>query len=196
MVHYKPLHRLEKTFLKTQQLMRAELSRFSRSCGRKEGSMNQPMVYGSTRKLALGAAVLLLFLMLIPSFAFAANSEYTVKVDRGYLALRTAPAYDYSNEIGELYTGDVVTVKEKPSGNYWWVYSSKYGRSGYVNKNYLTKGSTPSNYGDYKVKVAKNYLALRTAPAFERRNEIGELYTGDVVTVKEKPSGEDWWVYS
>ena len=101
--------------------------------------MNQPMVYGSTRKLALGAAVLLLFLMLIPSFAFAANSEYTVKVDRGYLALRTAPAYDYSNEIGELYTGDVVTVKEKPSGDYWWVYSSKYGRSGYVNKNYLVK---------------------------------------------------------
>ena len=158
--------------------------------------MNQPMVYGSTRKLALGAAVLLLFLMLIPSFAFAANSEYTVKVDRGYLALRTAPAYDYSNEIGELYTGDVVTVEEKPSGNYWWVYSSKDGRSGYVNKNYLTKGSTPSNYGDYKVKVAKNYLALRTAPAFERRNEIGELYTGDVVTVEEKPSGDYWWVYS
>ncbi|MBQ6390379.1 MAG: hypothetical protein IJH88_01995, partial [Eggerthellaceae bacterium] len=156
--------------------------------------MNQPMVYNGTRKLALGATVLLLFLMLVPSFAYAADSQYTVKVDKGYLALRTAPAYDYSNEIGELYTGDVVTVKEKPSGDYWWVYSSKYGRNGYVNKNYLTKGS--SDYGKYNEKVDRDYLALLTAPAYDYSNEIGELYTGDVVTVKEKPSGDYWWVYS
>ena len=163
--------------------------------------MNQLLVCKSTRKLAIGAAGLLLFLMMLPSVAFAAiNSTYTVKVDTGYLALRTAPAYDYSNEVGKLYTGDKVTVEEWLSGDYWWVYSSKYDRRGYVNKHYLVSGSasssSSSDYGNYNVKVDKNYLALRTAPAFERSNEIGELYTGDVVTVKEKPSGEYWYVYS
>ena len=91
-----------------------------------------------TQRLLLATVTLLLLLCVAPSRALAGET-YSVKVDKGYLALRTAPAYDYSNEIGELYTGDVVTVEEKPSGNYWWVYSSKYGRSGYVNKNYLVK---------------------------------------------------------
>ena len=37
------------------------------------------------------------------------TSTATVKVQSGYLALRTARAFDYSNEIGRLYTGDTVT---------------------------------------------------------------------------------------
>ena len=164
--------------------------------------MKQLMVFDGTRKLAMGAAVLVFLLMLIPSIAFAApiGSTYTVKVDTGYLALRTAPAYDYSNEIGKLYTGDKVSVQEK-GGTYWWVYSPKYDRSGYVNSNYLKSGSSSSSssssssYGDYKVKVATGYLALRTAPAYDYSNEIGKLYTGDTVTVKEK-GGTYWWVYS
>jgi uncharacterized membrane-anchored protein len=159
--------------------------------------MKQLMVFSGTRKLAMGATVLLFILMLIPSIALAApiGSTYTVKVDTGYLALRTAPAYDYSNEIGQLYTGEKVSVINK-GGTYWWVYSSKYDREGYVNSNYLTNGSNPSpDYGTYKVKVATGYLALRTAPAYDYSNEIGQLYTGDTVTVKEK-GGTYWWVYS
>ena len=120
--------------------------------------------------------------------------DYRVKVDKNYLALRNAPAFDSSNEIGELYTGDIVTVKEMPDGDYWWVYSPKYDEYGYVNKNYINP--TSSTYGDYTVKVDKNYLALRNAPAYDSSNEIGKLYTGDVVTVEEKRGGQYWWVLS
>ena len=49
---------------------------------------------------------------------------YTVQVD-GYLALRNAKAYDASNEIGELHTGQQVLHVEtrNDSGDYWYVYS-------------------------------------------------------------------------
>ena len=123
-----------------------------------------------------------------------AGKSYQVKVDKGYLALRTAPAYDESNEIGELYTGDTVNFIQSYNKTYWWVYSSKHDRCGYVNKNYLTDKT--SGYGDYTVKVDKGYLALRTAPAYDDKNEIGELYTGDTVTVIEKTYEKYWWVYS
>ena len=153
-----------------------------------------------TRNLAIGAAALLLFFLLIPSVAFAAEGSYTVKVDSGYLALRTAPAYESRNEIGQLYTGDVVDVQDSFSNStYWWVYSSKLNRSGWVNKNYLVSnnGNNQGRYqGDYRVKVDKNYLALRTAPAFERSNEIGQLYNGDTVQLINEGYGQYWWVYS
>ena len=119
--------------------------------------------------------------------------EYTVKVDKNYLALRSAPAYDASNEIEKLYTGDKIAVINKDDDQYWYVYSPKFGKCGYVNKDYLTTASY--SYGDYKVKVDKNYLALRSAPSYDANNEIGKLYTGDVVTVQEK-RGQYWWVFS
>ena len=155
--------------------------------------MKQLTINGSVQRLAVGVAALLLFLILAPGSAYASvGDEYTVKVDTGFLALRSAPAYDASNEIGELYNGDVVTV-EREEGDYWWVYSPKYDKSGYVNKDYLM---IASSYGDYTVKVDQNYLALRTEPSFDAGNEIGELYTGDVVTVKDMSNGQYWWVYS
>ena len=65
-------------------------------------------------------------------------------LQRGYLAMRTAPTYDYSNEIrgAELYNGDTVyisgeTVKGYDGKTYVWVYSPKSGVYGYVNKSYL-----------------------------------------------------------
>ncbi|MBU5480448.1 SH3 domain-containing protein [Blautia sp. MSJ-19] len=61
----------------------------------------------------------------------------TVKVESGYLALRNAMAYDSANEIGQLNTGDTVQVKDSSGKTYWYVYSSRLGKSGYVNKNYL-----------------------------------------------------------
>ena len=51
--------------------------------------------------------------------------------------MRTAKAYDESNEIGELYTGDVVQVIDSSDSGYWYVYSPKLNKNGYVNKNYL-----------------------------------------------------------
>ena len=63
----------------------------------------------------------------------------TVKVKSGYLALRNAKAYDDANEIGQLNTGDTVQVQDSSGSTYWYVYSSRLGKSGYVNKNYLQR---------------------------------------------------------
>lgn len=119
----------------------------------------------------------------------------TVSVSEGYLALRTAKAYDSSNEIGELYTGDTVELIDTSDSTYWYVYSPKHGRNGYVNRNYLTGGS--SSYSFTKtVSVNKGYLALRTAKAYDSSNEIGELYTGDTVHVIDTSDSAYWYVYS
>jgi len=156
--------------------------------------MKQVEVFDGARKLAIRAAGLLLLLLLIPSFAYAASDmDYTVKVDKGSLALRSEAANDDGNVIGELRSGDTVEVRKKSSGEYWWVYAPTCGENGYVEKDYLVSTAT---YGDYQVRVEKNYLALRTAPAFDCENEIGQLRPGDLVTVKKKPEGDYWWVYS
>ena len=61
----------------------------------------------------------------------------TVNVD-GYLALRSAPSFDASNEIGQLHSGDTVLVTgSQSSGSYVWVYSPKYNTNGYVNAGFL-----------------------------------------------------------
>ena len=127
------------------------------------------------------------------------TTRLSVKVDSGYLALRSAPAFDASNEIGKLYTGDVVDATSDWSGDYVWVYSPKYNAWGYVNGGYLTNGSVnpaPVSADVYKVKVDSGYLALRNAKAFDSSNEIGKLYTGDKVEVQSKESGDYWWVYA
>mgnify|MGYP002571570392 CR=1 FL=1 len=65
------------------------------------------------------------------------SNMYTVTVASGYLALRNAKAYDDANEIGQLNNGDTVQVQDSSGSTYWYVYSSRLGKSGYVNKNYL-----------------------------------------------------------
>ena len=133
--------------------------------------------------------------------AAPASGYYTVRVSKGYLALRSAKAYDSSNEIGELYTGNTVTVSDSSDSQYWYVYSPKLGKSGYVNKDYLyyngSGTSTQSTSGDTRtVIVSKGYLALRSAKAYDSSNEIGELYTGDTVTVSDSSDPQYWYVYS
>ena len=78
-------------------------------------------------------------------FAQAANNLpesgdgcHTVKVSDGYLALRSAPTYEASNEIGRLYTGDIVQrTSSRTSGSYIEVYSPKYNAYGWVNAGFL-----------------------------------------------------------
>lgn len=127
---------------------------------------------------------------------------YTVKVESGYLALRNAQAYDSSNEIGRLYTGETVEVQNRTSGTYWYVYAPSLGQWGYVNRNYLIPGGNRNadvNRGNgkwvYTAKVESGYLALRTAKAFDYSNEIGRIYTGERVEVITKESGTYWYVY-
>ena len=65
------------------------------------------------------------------------SAAWTVSVSKGYLALRNAKAYDASNEIGQLYSGDTVQLIDTSDSQYWYVYSQKLGKNGYVNKDYL-----------------------------------------------------------
>lgn len=71
---------------------------------------------------------------------------WDTRVASGYLALRNAPSYNSSNEVAKLYNGDVVYVYSGTSyvnftDTYWWVYSPKYDRWGYVDSNYIYKSN-------------------------------------------------------
>ena len=61
----------------------------------------------------------------------------TVYVNSGYLALREAPTFEPGTGIGQLYTGDTVRVDGECAGSYIYVYSPKYGTSGWVNAGFL-----------------------------------------------------------
>ncbi len=159
--------------------------------------MNKKWKYFSVKTLLKWTALLVIvFALSLPVTAeeSQASNTWTVSVAKGYLALRTAKAYDASNEIGELYTGDTVEVTDTSDATYWYVYSPKHGKSGYVNKNYLVGGTVSGQ--TWTVSVAKGYLALRTAKAYDSRNEIGELYTGDTVQVTDTSDATYWYVYS
>ena len=126
------------------------------------------------------------------------NTMWTVSVSTGYLALRNAPEYDASNEIGELYSGDTVWVSDSSNSQYWYVYSPKYDTNGFVNKDYLVKNkdNTASAVVTKTVKVKSGYLALRNAKAYDDANEIGQLNNGDTVQVQDSSGSTYWYVYS
>lgn len=125
--------------------------------------------------------------------------KYTVKVEKNYLALRKGKAFKAENEIGKLYTGDTVIHCPTDSENetYWYVYSPKLNKLGYVNRNYLRFDEEYSGKVHYTAKVKKGYLALRKAKAYDAKNEKGKMYTGDEVIVLHKDNKSDYWtVYS
>ena len=119
---------------------------------------------------------------------------WTVKVEKGYLALRNQAAYNDSNEIGRLNTGDMVQVKDTSDSNYWYVYVPQLDKTGYVDKDYLTGGSEVT-YPTMTVQVEKGFLALSSAKAYDKNNEIAQLNTGDTVEIIEKEDSTYWYVY-
>ena len=117
----------------------------------------------------------------------------TVSVAKGYLALRSLKAYDASNELGELYTGDTVQLLDTSDSQYWYVYSPKYDMNGFVNKDYLVDRNPVIRK---TVKVTSGYLALRSDMAYDDANEIGRLNTGDIVQIADSSDSTYWKVYS
>jgi len=161
--------------------------------------------YGRWKKLLtwlLLTAMLVLPLAAVrPQKAFAYDGtlyKYTVKVKKNYLALRRGKAFKAENEIGKLYTGDTVIhcPIEAENSTYWYVYSPKHHKLGFVNCNYLEFDEEYTGDIHYTAYVEKNYLALRKAPAYDASNEKGRLYSGDDVIVLHKSDSDYWIVYS
>ncbi|MDO5541037.1 MAG: hypothetical protein Q4F83_13395 [Eubacteriales bacterium] len=98
-----------------------------------------------------------------------AATAYKVKVDSGYLALRSKPAYDSSNEIGQLYTGDTFYVMDDGDSQYWYGYTEDQ-KAGYVNKDYLVAdtGSATGIAAGIKVRNTSSDSILET--------DVFELY--------------------
>lgn len=129
--------------------------------------------------------------------------EYHVSVQKGYLALRNAKAFDTSNEIGQMNNGEAVWAMET-NGTYWYVYSPSLGMYGYTNSGYLTTSAAPSQpqsqstssyLGVYYANVTSGYLALRNDTAFDAANEIGQIANGAEVDVIDMSAGQYWYVF-
>lgn len=130
--------------------------------------------------------------------------QYYVCVQKGYLALRNAKAFDSANEIGQMNNGDYVWAIDT-SGTYWYVYSPSLGMYGYTNSEYLTTSPTapsrsqspsaPTYLGVYHANVATGYLALRNDTAYDASNEIGQIQNGEEVDVIDMSAGQYWYVY-
>ena len=74
-----------------------------------------------TKKMTSLALLALILTLACPSAALsgrAAGTTYRVTVSSGYLALRNDTAYDASNEIGKLYTGDTVELCDMTTSAY------------------------------------------------------------------------------
>ena len=146
--------------------------------------------------LALFIFTLTMAFLFTTQNAKAAGTTFKVQVTSGYLALRSEKAFDRNNEIGQLNTGDLVEVMDKKDSTYWYAYSPKLNKSGYVDKNYLqvVENTTATN-DSWTVKVKSGYLALRNTAAYNDSNEIGRLNTGDMVQVKDTSDSNYWYVY-
>lgn len=158
--------------------------------------MNKTAVWLLLSAMVLAAVPAMIF----PEKVFAKPAvlyTYSVKVEKGYLALRTAKAFDTKNEIGKLNNGDVVVVCPSKGDNdeYWYVYAPGLKKHGYVNRNYLRYKDVYDGSLLY-AKVDKGYLALRKAKAYNKSNEIGKLDTGDPVILLDGSDPTYWMVYA
>ncbi|MDO5133833.1 MAG: hypothetical protein Q4D81_12785 [Eubacteriales bacterium] len=126
-----------------------------------------------------------------------ALQQYRVRVDSDYLALRTTPGYREDNEIARLYTGDPVIrcIRSDEAPGFFYVYSPQHQKSGYVNCTYLEYNGLFRSTCK-KVKIDSGYLAVSTSKDNDSRNEIGKLYTGDIVITVDGSDPEYTMVYS
>lgn len=121
-------------------------------------------------------------------------------VASGFLALRTAPCYDDSNIIYEIWTnGTQLCMTGQYSGNYGYCYCPAACCYGWVNVNYTT-GSTPAPAPSTECVryscVASGYLALRTAPCWDDSNIIYQIWAnGTKLCMTGQYSGDYGYCY-
>ena len=127
------------------------------------------------------------------------NTTYVVNVKDGYLALRTKPSDSGKYEFGQLYKGEKVEVIKKATNNYWIVYSYKYNKRGYVNRNYLIPVRTTNNANQNAqniktVRVSSGFLALRNKMSNADSSIIQKLFNGAKVLVLRRQNATFWYV--
>lgn len=148
---------------------------------------------------------------------FAPTEDYEVryaKVEVGYVALRSEPAFSVENELGKLNTGDEVYLIESSVGSgYAYCYAVNLGMFGYamedclveMNPNEETSSDAPDE-GEYKEWTVNGYsddfvLSVMSAPSSDSENKIGEINNGGKVYVYDKDSDKNtiyesyWYVY-
>jgi len=105
----------------------------------------------------------------------------------------------YNGVTGYIHGGnlaDSYTVKQAPQAAGQTAYPTT---QSYFDNNWTQTAQNMNNNGSgawKTVYVTSNYLALRTAPAYDAANEVGKLNTGDKVQLVGGTSGSYVQVYS
>lgn len=169
--------------------------------------MKTENVKRSSHKIRVTVGLLLVVTVMTAVMSFAVPQKvyayqntlymYSVKVKSGYLALRTEKKFDKNNEIGKLYTGDIVITcpTNGDESEYRYVYSPTLRKHGYVNGDYLSFEGVFEGEEMY-ARVETGYLALRKAKKYDKKNEIGKLNTGDPVIILDDSDSNYWTVYA
>ena len=124
-------------------------------------------------------------------------------VQTGFLALRTAPCYDDRNIIYEIWhNGTELCMTGQRSGSYGYCYCPAAGCYGWVNVNYTTGSSNctvppaPATGNVRYSCVQTGFLALRTAPCYDDRNIIYEIWrNGTQLQMTGQYSGDYGYCY-
>ena len=134
-------------------------------------------------------------------------------VQTGFLALRSAPCYDDSNIIYQIWrNGTELCMTGQRSGSYGYCYCPAAGCYGWVNTNYTTLGSTycapstpaqapaasaPATTGTVRYScVQTGFLALRTAPCYDDSNIIYQIWcNGTKLCMTGQYSGDYGYCY-
>jgi len=130
-------------------------------------------------------------------------------VQTGFLALRTAPCYDDRNIIYEIWVnGTQLQMTGQYSGNYGYCYCPAACAYGWVNVNYTTRATptrdnstppitnvNPTTCTRYSC-VQTGFLALRTAPCYDDRNIIYQIWAnGTQLQMTGQYSGDYGYCY-
>lgn len=165
--------------------------------------MKNNAIHTTLCRLALVACAMALLLALWPTQARAETKAW----DLYEVSIRTDLVAEPSlngRELGRFCIGDTVRVIDSSSdAAFWYVYSDRHERNGWVNRFCLRRAPKPDaqdttvDYRNhYRVHVESGFLALRTHPEYDDGNILECLYTGDVVVAIHKYDGNYWWVYS
>ena len=131
----------------------------------------------------------------VPPSATVADGYY-VTTANSFLSLRAGAGTNF-RELDRL--GKYTSVRvDEIAGDWAYVFVPSRNEYGYVYMGYLTPdGNSGYNNGSVKTCCVKeSYLALRTAPSFQRENEIGKIWAGQTVNVQWYTNNGYAYVYA